>query len=341
MDVSKNLELPRSRLRWRRALMGIAIPAGALMAVWWLCVRMPGESYRGPLQPTSDEERQVELELRRHIRVLAEDIGERHDGRPFALERTVDYLDSEFRTLSFEVRRHEFVHREQTFVNLEASVPGASEEFIVVGAHYDSARSTPAANDNASGTAAVLSLAGYFATRPQRYGIRFVAFANEEPPHFQREGMGSLRYAHDLRDRGESPLAMVSIETIGYYRDEAGSQHYPWPLNHAYPSEGNFIGFVSDVGSRDVLHRALSSFRSSTDFPSEGGALPGFVRGVGWSDHWAFWQVDCPALMVTDTAIFRYPHYHQPSDTVDKLSFDRMARVVVGLRSVVRELANP
>jgi hypothetical protein len=108
-----------------------------------------------------------------------------------------------------------------------------------------------------------------------------------------------------------------------------------------YPATGNFIAFVGNYGSRRLVRQVVGSFRRQAEFPSEGGAVPGFLPGIGWSDHWSFWQEGYPALMVTDTAPFRYPHYHRVTDTPDKLDYDRTARVVSGLEAVVRELAGP
>jgi hypothetical protein len=132
---------------------------------------------------------------------------------------------------------------------------------------------------------------------------------------------------------------MLSLETIGYYSDAPGSQRYPFPLGLIYPSSGNFLGFVSNVSSRRLLHHVIGAFRRSAKFPSVGGALPSVLPGVGWSDHWAFWQEGYRAVMLTDTAPFRYPHYHQPTDTPDKVDHERMARLVVPLAEAIEDLA--
>jgi hypothetical protein len=133
---------------------------------------------------------------------------------------------------------------------------------------------------------------------------------------------------------------MLSLETIGWYDDSPGSQKYPQPFNLLYPSTGNFIGFVGNVNSRDLVHRVMETFRREEQFPSEGGALPEAIAGVGFSDHWSFWQAGYPAIMVTDTAMYRYPHYHAAEDTIDKVDFERMARVVRGLEKVFGSLAD-
>lgn len=205
-------------------------------------------------------------------------------------------------------------------------------------AHYDTVIGTPGANDNSSGVAATLALARRFAKRNTDRTLRFVAFVNEEPPYFQTDQMGSRVYAQRCRQRRENVVSMLSLETIGYYDDTPGTQDYPPPFGLLYPSEGNFIGFVGNTESGDLVRQAVAAFRRNEKFPAEGGALPGEIPGVGFSDQWSFWQEGYPALMVTDTAMFRYPHYHEPEDTIDKVNFDRTARVVRGLEKVVAEL---
>jgi hypothetical protein len=154
--------------------------------------------------------------------------------------------------------------------------------------------------------------------------------------------MGSWVYAKRCRTRGDQIVGMISLETIGYFSQEPGSQKYPMlGLNALYPSSGNFVAFVGNFSSRALVRDAIGTFRKHATLPSEGAALPSNVPGVGWSDHWAFWQHGYPAIMLTDTAPFRYPHYHARTDTPDKLDYDSMARVVIGVERVIQDLANP
>src|SRR5690606_5882992 len=185
---------------------------------------------------------------------------------------------------------------------------------------------------------ALLALAGRLVEPRSRRTLRLIAFVNEEPPCAFTDLMGSRVYARRCRTRGDRIVAMFRRETIGYYTDEARSQQYPAPFSLLYPSTGNFIGFVGNVASRKLVRRVVGSFRRQVKFPSEGGAVPGRIPGVGWSDHSSFWREGYPALMVTDTAPFRYPYYHTIDDTPDKLDFDRMARVVRGLELVLADL---
>ncbi|MFG0316868.1 MAG: M28 family peptidase, partial [Planctomycetota bacterium JB042] len=159
------------------------------------------------------------------------------------------------------------------------------------------------------------------------------------PPFFQDADMGSLRYAERLRTRGVAVAAMISLESLGYYDDAEGSQLYPPGIAMLYPSTGDFVGFVTNVEHGDLVRRAIETFRAHATIPSEGASLPGAMPGIGWSDHWSFWQIGVPAFMVTDTATFRDPTYHTPRDTPERLDYARMARVVDGLEPVIEELA--
>jgi len=281
--------------------------------------------------------------LRRHVTRLAGEIGERNLWRPSALGEAADWLEAAFREAGDRVRRHEFTAAGQTVCNLEVERAGTvrPQEIVLVGAHYDSVLGSPGANDNASGSGAVVEVARLLAGRPGERSLRFLAFVNEEPPFFQSGAMGSQVYARRARERGERIVAMLSLETIGFYADAPGSQAYPFPLAMLYPSRGDFIAFVGNVASRRLVRRVADSFRRHTDFPAQWGAFPAWLPGVGWSDQWAFWEQGYPGVMVTDTALFRYPQYHTAEDTPERVDCDRAARVTVALAKVVADLARP
>jgi hypothetical protein len=329
----------------RLVLVACLVVAGIGFAVWlwvhWPTTTMPGASHAGPLPPLTADERAASERLRRDVTALAGEIGERNVRVPGALLLAARHVAGELEAAGYEVRPQEYRVGTQTCANLEVELPGAdrADEIVVVGAHYDSVVGSPGANDNASGTAALLEIARRFAGRRPSRTIRFVAFVNEEPPYFQTERMGSLVYARRCRERGERIVGMLSLETIGCYSDEPSSQTYPFPLSLFYPSTGNFVAFVGNPASRRLTLETVASFRAHTPFPSEGGILDDAIPGVGWSDHWAFWQVGYEAVEVTDTAPFRYAHYHTTADTPDKVDYDRLARVTLGLARVVADLA--
>jgi hypothetical protein len=332
------------RTRWGRIRM-IAIASILpllFIAIWFLTVKMPGPAFTGPLPPLTPNQDQLRAELQRHVTALARDIGVRSDQQYANLQRAAVYIERTLTALGYEVVSQEYAIGDRTYRNLEATLRGTNrpQEVVVLGAHYDTARDAPGADDNASGVAGVLALARIFAAERQTRSVRFVFFPNEEPPSFPTADMGSRHYATDARARHDQITAMLSIESIGYFDAEKGSQRYPFPLNLAYPDVGDFIGFVSNLRSRPLLRRAIAAFRAHATLPTQGAAAPAWVPGVWWSDHWSFWREGYPAIMITDTAPYRNPFYHTPEDTPDKIDFDRMARVVHGLTHVVRAIAN-
>jgi len=308
---------------------------------------MPGKnvSKAGPLSP---DEIALREELRANVQKLAGEIGERNMWHYAKLNAAADFIEDSFSRAGLRTRRDSYETGGQPCHNIEAEIPGNGAEIIVIGAHYDSVFGSPGANDNGSGAAAVLALAHRFGasetegsaprSTPNRT-LRFVAFVNEEPPYFLSGEMGSQVYARRCKERGDKISAMISLETIGYFSDAPHSQTYPSPgLGLFYPKVGNFIGFVSNVQSRALLRHVIGLFRKHAKIPSEAASLPAFIPGVSWSDQWSFWQHGYPAIMVTDTAPFRYPYYHSSNDTPDKLDYDRFTLVVSGMEKVIQEL---
>jgi len=303
---------------------------------------MPGTSHSGAAAPLTQREVVLRDSLRRDVEKLAGEIGERNLVKYEALTAAANYLDAELTQIGYKVERNDFEvstpNGPRSTSNLIAEWKGAQKpsEIVIIGAHYDSREGTPGADDNASGTASALSLARTFARATPDRTLRFVFFTNEE--YFREELMGSLVYAKLCRARNDNIVAMVSLETIGYFSDVAGSQKYPFPINLFYPSTGNFLGFVGNVGSRSLVRTAIGSFRTLAALPSEGVAAPEFIDGIGWSDQWSFWRQGYPGIMITDTAPFRNPNYHRLTDTPDTLDYGRLARVITGLEAVVRTL---
>jgi hypothetical protein len=320
---------------------GLALVLILLGALWYM-THMPNKSYSGALPPLTPEQVQLADRLRQHVAVLAADIGERNVWHPGTLEASAAYIENSFRAMHYAVSSQTYTAEGASVRNLEVVLEGTTraEEIILIGAHYDTVPGSPGANDNGSGVAALLEMARLLAPEPLARSVRFVAFVNEEPPFFYTAEMGSHRYARVARERGDNISAMLALETIGYYSDAAGSQQYPNPVfSWLYPDTANFIGFVGNLASRKLVRRCLQSFRRHAAFPSEGVAAPGNMMGIHWSDHWSFWQAGYPALMVTDTALFRYPHYHAGSDTPEHIDYERLARVVTGLAEVTIDLA--
>lgn len=285
------------------------------------------------------------VDLERYLTTLTEQIGERHLGKPERLEQAAVWIESTLGggNIGYPVERHIHDVGGKDVRNLIAELPGKTrrEEIIVVGAHYDTIPGSPGANDNGTGVAALLSLARAMAGDQQARTIRFVAFVNEEPPYFQTDRMGSRVYAARCRSRRENIVAMLALETIGYFSKAENSQEIPPGLEGAFPTTGDFLAFVGNEESRYFADSARTAFESSSGIPAIGGAFPPEVPGVGWSDHWSFWQEGYRAVMVTDTAPYRYPHYHKATDTMDRLDLDHLVKVVSGLEQVVKTWANP
>jgi Zn-dependent M28 family amino/carboxypeptidase len=317
----------------------VLVLALSVLILWVLMIWMPGTGFAGQLPPLSKAQIELRDALKQDVEAIA-GFGARNTVYYENLTQTKEYLAKGLATIGYSVEMQTYQALGQSFANLIVEIKGKSrpQDIVVIGAHYDSAFNAPAANDNGSGVAAVIELAKLYAQRQPERTLRFVLFANEEPPFNWTDDMGSLVYAKRCKERKENILAMLSLETIGYYSDEPNSQRYPQPLDKLYPSTGNFIGFVSNLESRELLRVAIVSFRRHAQFPSEGAALPNALPGVGWSDHWSFWQVGYKAIMVTDTAPFRYPYYHTEQDTPDKLDYDRFVRVVDGIDQVIADL---
>jgi len=283
----------------------------------------------------------LEKGLRVHVMMLAEEIGPRNVFVPEALDAAARYIKEFWEEWEYRVQVQEFRVNTVACRNLIAEIPGRSkpEEIIVLGAHYDTVSGSPGANDNGSGVAALLEISRLL--RPERPGrtIRFVAFANEEPPLFKTSSMGSLVYSKACRKRRDVIAGMVCLETIGYYIDAEKTQGYPFPLSPFYPDRGNFVAVVGNLRSKSLVTSFSRMFMEETDFPVECGALPGLIPGIDWSDHWSFWRCGYRAVMVTDTALYRYPFYHSAQDTADKVDFRSLARVTSGIGRVISRMA--
>ena len=327
----------------RRTLAIAALAAlGALSAlcggVYFGMMAMPGRSYEPDEAGAAPPQPEIVARLRADLEVLAVQIGERNTRRPAALARSADFLERRLTEAGHAPRRESFEAGGTRCDNLIVDIPGASGAWFVVGAHYDSARGSPGANDNGTGVVALLELARRFASTSHHHGLRMVLFTNEEPPFFKTAKMGSQVHVKRTAERGDAIVGMLSLETMGRFDDAPGSQRYPKPLSAFYPERGDFIAFVGDYGSRAPVRHTIGLFRHEARVPSEGAALPRTVPGVDWSDHASFWALGVPALMITDTAPFRSEHYHTENDTLEEVDFDRLAETVRALEPVIARL---
>jgi Predicted aminopeptidases len=281
-------------------------------------------------------------QLRQHVKVLAGDIGERNVNHPEKLAAAARYVESELAGIGYAVERQTYLTHGLECANLEAVLPGQRwpGESIVVGAHYDTVPGSPGADDNASAVAALIEIARRLKDHAPGRNLKLAAFVNEEPPYFFWGEMGSRHYARAARARRENIRLMISLEMLGYYRDEPDSQGYPPLFRHFHPTRGNFIAFVSNFRSRAAMRRAARAFSRHSDFPLETTATFGWIPGVAWSDHLSFWRSGYRAFMCTDTAFFRNPYYHGADDTPEKLDYRRLAKLTESLAGMLKELGD-
>lgn len=320
------------------ALLLIAVLLGAA----WYSMRYREQPAAGlPVADSGQQEQATRLEA--HVQMLAGRIGERNMWHPERLEQAARYIEAQLTAAGWAVESQAYTLKGHRVRNIVSQINGHErpEEIVVIGAHYDSVFGSPGANDNATGVAALLELARLLSGERPRRTLRLVAFVNEEPPFFKTSAMGSRIYARQAKQRGEKIIAMVSLETLGYYSEEEGSQVFPFPLlRFFYPTRANFIAFVANFRSRVLLQQALKAFRASSTFPAEGLVAPKWLIGVDWSDHWSFWRSGYPAIMITDTALFRYRHYHTHEDTPNQVNYEALSRVAAGLVGMTRRLAD-
>jgi Zn-dependent M28 family amino/carboxypeptidase len=318
------------------------VGAAGIGALYWMTA-MPGEARPASTASQTPAAAELARRLRGHVENLAAEIGVRREDRGDSLERARDYIAGQLEASGYAVHRERFGNGGRERTNVEATRAGGDrpDEVLVVGAHYDTVAGSPGANDNASGVAVLLELARALRDASPSRTVRFVAFANEEAPFFGTDAMGSRVHARRARERGERIVAMISLEMLGCFSDQAGSQRYPRPLAWFYPDTGDFVGFVGNAASRALVRRSIAAFRETALLPSEGFAAPASLfRDIGRSDHASFWAYGYPALMVTDTAGFRYPFYHTALDTPDGLDYRRMALAALGLEATVVAEAN-
>lgn len=321
---------------------GVLLVLAALSgAAAWYMLGLPGESYSGPTTPPTPAEQDLAKWLERHVTAVAS--VPHNVAHPDELERSAAYIEAYLKSLGLTPQAQTFKTGNTPVRNIEVMLapPGATEKTptLVIGAHYDSAGIAPGANDNGTGTAAVLELARLLKDiELNGKRLRLVLFVNEEPPYDRTPDMGSWRYALALKERGETVAGMISLETLGCFSDEPGTQRYPAPFGLIFPNKANFVALVAMPGSRAFLQDVVGAFRTHTAFPTIGGTAPDQVDGIGWSDHWSFWKQGFPAVMITDTALFRYAHYHKATDTPDKVDYAKLARITLGLEATIRQL---
>lgn len=275
--------------------------------------------------------------LERHVRVLSEDLSPRDALHPENLDRVAAFVEQELRGAGARISHQELRRGGTTYRNVIGTFGPDSPERIIVGAHYDAFREHPGADDNASGVAGLLELARLLGRNPPPMRVDLVGYTLEELAL-----LGSAAHARALRQEGVRVRAMFSLEMIGYFSEAPDSQRVPTPLlAPLYPSTGDFIAVVGRLGDPALVRRIKAAMLGAEpDLDVRSINAPRWVPGVTWSDHSPFWDQGFPAVMVTDTALFRNPNYHRETDTADTLDYARMARVVRAVYGAVVVLAS-
>jgi hypothetical protein len=328
------------RLVWL-ALFFAAVLVALAGALIWYSIVFPRQPFHGPLPALTQEQEDLSRRLKAHVTAIA---SKPHNIDLHAdLEAAAQYIEARLTELGYAPQRQEYTERGKAVRNIEVVIEPAEAkgdiETYVVGGHYDSVGFSPGANDNGTGTAATLELARLLRDlKPRDTRLRLAFWVNEEYPFGLTPRMGSYIHAAALKEKGERVAGAISLETIGYFSDEPGSQRFPSPFDLIYQDRGNFVAFVGLPGSRSFVHQALGAFRRHAAFPSIGGVAPDFIPGIASSDHWSYHQMGYPSLMVTDTAPFRNPQYHRTTDLPETVDYDSLARVTKGVEGVVREL---
>jgi Zn-dependent M28 family amino/carboxypeptidase len=276
----------------------------------------------------------IRANLSRHLTYLSITLGDRSILRPGELRAAEDYVWQNFAAMGYAPRRQAFRYREAEVANVIAGDedPGG---YYILGAHFDTVAGTPGADDNASGIAVLLEVArlARHLTPPRPWA--FIGFTLEEPPAFSTPAMGSRVYAQGARQRNAEVLGMLCLEMVGYYSQAPDSQSLPLPLKLlGYPTTGNFIGLVSDRGSRPLLVRLEAALKRGGRLPAVTLAVPfagHILPEVRLSDHASFWDEGYPAVMLTDTAFMRNPNYHGPGDVMARLDLAAMTELTLGL----------
>lgn len=278
--------------------------------------------------------------LSRHVYAISDILSPRSWQHKNNLELVAGYIAEEWRLAGIEVEEQNFETGQGEFKNVYMSAGPRTAEVIVVGAHYDAEGNNPGADDNASGVAGLIELGKALHKAELKTQVMLAAFALEEPPHFGTEEMGSWFFARALKASNKNVKAMLSLEMIGYYSDEPGSQEYPSPLMRLfYPGEGNFIAIASNFSNIPLTRKVKRSMKSAGQMPVYSINAPAMVPGIDFSDHRNFWLEGVPALMVTDTAFYRNKAYHTQNDKPERLDYKRMAEVMSAVHQAVTDLA--
>lgn len=258
------------------------------------------------------------------------------------LRQCEEWIRQKWESQGYLVKKHTFSFKGKEYSNLEIELKGrmAPSEIIIVSAQYDTLPDSPGANNNGSGMAILFQLSQLLRKYTPDRTLRLLNFVNEEDPFFGTEMMGSFQYAKRSHQLRENIKVMLSMDALGIYKEEPNSQKLPSPFSMFYPDRGNFLAFIGNLRSRKYMKEATRGFKKGSSFPIEAGVVPEWIEAADWSDHRSFWQFGYPGIMVTDTGGFRSPFHTTKEDTMEKLNFEAMSRIVIGIYASVVHLTS-
>lgn len=248
------------------------------------------------------------------------------------LNKTADYIKTVFSQYADSVFFQEYSVNGQVYKNVICSFGTENKKRVIVGAHYDVCDNQEGADDNASGVVGLLELSRLLKGQKLNQRIDLVAYSLEEPLYFRTEYMGSYIHAKSLVDNKTEVYGMISLEMIGYFKDEKKSQTYPIGLlSLFYGNKGNYITLVKKFGAGQFTRKFCRKYKSTKAISTKKFTGPTFLPGIDFSDHLNYWKFGFSALMLTDTAFFRNKNYHEPTDKMETLDIKRMAKVIDGV----------
>jgi hypothetical protein len=325
-------------------LLSILFVAFLLFSYWYM-LKCEGNWHGDPLEKNMKIElSEIKKSMQSDIEYL-QNLGPRNSENDTSykqLRQCEEWIKQRWESQGYIVKKHTFSIKGKEYSNLEIEIKGRKlpSEIIIISAQYDTLPDSPGANNNGSGMAVLFQLSQLLRKHTPDRTLRLLNFVNEEDPFFGTEMMGSYQYAKKCRARHEDIRVMLSLDALGIYTDRIGSQKYPFPFSLFYPSRGNFLAFIGDFSSRKYMMETTKGFKKGSSFPIEAGVVPKRVEGAAWSDHLSFWRFGYPGIMITDTGGFRSASHTTKEDTVDKLNFEAMSRIVIGMYTSVLHLAS-
>jgi len=316
-----------------KVIIRVLIALSVISIALWLYIAQP------TIQKNQESSLRVdETRLRTHVNTLSTQLYPRNYKETNNLNKCAEYILRNFAQAGATTELQEFSVNGKKYFNVIGRFNREKTRRVIIGAHYDAVVGTPGADDNASGVAGLIELAWLLGKHEPDIGVELVAYSLEEPPFFGTENMGSAFHAARISSM-KHIKGVIVLEMIGYYDDHLGSQSYPVALLHIlYPNRGNFIAIVGRTDQREFTRKIKVGMKGTTDLQVYSINAPAFIPGVDFSDHRNYWPRGFDALMITDTAFYRNKKYHGANDTPDRLDYNRMAKVIVGVFEAIKKL---